>query len=127
MMAAVPKADVVVTNPTHFAVALKYMEGRQRAPIVVAKGADAVAGKIKELARENGVPQLEAAPLARALHKHVEIGEEIPGSLYAAVAQVLAYVFQLQRYAQGNGPRPSEPRDIEVPPGLDPLEPLATA
>lgn len=127
MMAAIPKADVVVTNPTHFAVALKYMEGRHRAPVVVAKGTDAVAGKIRELARENGVPQLEAPPLARALYKHVEIGGEIPGALYAAVAQVLAYVFQLKRYAQGAGPRPTEPREIEVPQGLDPLEPLATA
>jgi len=127
MMAAVPKADVVVTNPTHFAVALKYLEGRHRAPVVVAKGADVLAEKIKELARENSVPQLEAPPLARALFRHVEIGDEIPGTLYSAVAQVLAYVFQLQRYAQGAGPRPSEPRDIEVPPGLDPHEPLAKA
>jgi len=127
MMVAVPKADVVITNPTHFAVALKYMEARHRAPVVVAKGADVVAEKIRELARENGVPQLEAPPLARALYKHVEIGGEIPGTLYAAVAQVLAYVFQLQRFAQGAGTRPSEPRDIEVPPGMDPLEPRATA
>jgi flagellar biosynthetic protein FlhB len=127
MMAAVPKADVIVTNPTHFAVALKYMEGRHRAPVVVAKGVDAVAEKIKELGRDNGVPQLEAPPLARALFKHVEIGSEIPGTLYSAVAQVLAYVFQLQRYARGSGPRPNEPRDIEVPKGMDPLEPLATA
>ena len=127
MMAAVPKADVVVTNPTHFAVALKYLEGRHRAPVVVAKGADAVAAKIRELAQAANVPQLEAAPLARALFKHVEIGAEIPGALYAAVAQVLAYVFQLQRHARGAGPRPAEPRDIDVPPGMDPLEPLATA
>jgi flagellar biosynthetic protein FlhB len=127
MMAAVPKADVIVTNPTHFAVALKYLEGRHRAPVVVAKGVDAVAEKIKELGRDNGVPQLEAPPLARALYKHVEIGSEIPGTLYSAVAQVLAYVFQLQRYARGSGPRPNEPRDIEVPKGMDPLEPLATA
>lgn len=127
MMAAVPKADVVVTNPTHFAVALKYMEARHRAPVVVAKGADAVAEKIRELARESGVPQLEAPPLARALYKHVEIGAEIPAALYAAVAQVLAYVFQLQRFARGAGPRPTEPREIEVPKGMDPLEPRATA
>lgn len=127
MMAAVPKADVIVTNPTHFAIALKYMEGRHRAPVVVAKGVDAVAEKIKELARDSGVPQLEAPPLARALYKHVEIGSEIPGTLYSAVAQVLAYVFQLQRYSRGSGPRPNEPRDIEVPKGMDPLEPLATA
>ncbi|HXY05088.1 MAG TPA: flagellar biosynthesis protein FlhB [Burkholderiaceae bacterium] len=127
MMAAVPKADVVVTNPSHFAVALKYLEDRHRAPIVVAKGMDAVAERIRELAREAGVPQLEAPPLARALYRHVEIGAEIPAALYTAVAQVLAYVFQLKRYAQGQAPRPVEPTDIEVPEGLDPLAPLARA
>jgi flagellar biosynthetic protein FlhB len=127
MMAAVPKADVIVTNPTHFAVALKYMEERHRAPLVVAKGSDDVAERIKELGRENSVPLLEAPPLARALYKHVEIGAEIPATLYSAVAQVLAYVFQLQRFARGTGPRPSEPHDIEVPPGMDPLEPRAKA
>ncbi|MCU0949675.1 MAG: flagellar type III secretion system protein FlhB, partial [Burkholderiaceae bacterium] len=118
MMAAVPKADVVVTNPTHFAVALKYMEGRHRAPVVVAKGADTVAEKIKELAREHGVPQLEAPPLARALHRHVELGDEIPAALYTAVAQVLAYVFQLKTYTAGRGSYPNTPRDIEVPEGM---------
>jgi len=127
MMAAVPKADVIITNPTHFAVALKYSTARQGAPVVVAKGADAVAEKIKELAREHHLPQLEAPPLARALYRHVELNAEIPAALYAAVAQVLAYVFQLQRFAQGRGPRPVEPREIEIPPGLDPLEPLAVA
>jgi len=127
MMAAVPKADVIVTNPNHFAIALKYMEERHGAPVVVAKGTDAVAEKIKELARENGVPLLEAPPLARALYKHVEIGAEIPSTLYAAVAQVLAYVFQLQRFARGGGTRPVEPHEIEVPPGMDPLEPRAKA
>jgi len=127
MMAAVPKADVVVTNPTHFAVALKYMEGSARAPLVVAKGADGVAEKIKELAREAGVPQLEAPPLARALYKHVELGDEIPAALYTAVAQVLAYVFQLRHFAAGRAPRPTEPREIEVPEGMDPLAPRATA
>jgi flagellar biosynthetic protein FlhB len=127
MMAAVPKADVVVTNPTHFAVALKYLEGRHRAPVVVAKGADSVAEKIKELARENGVPQLEAPPLARALYAHAELGDEIPAALYTAVAQVLAYVFQLRHFAAGRAPYPAEPRDIDVPEGLDPLAPRATA
>jgi flagellar biosynthesis protein FlhB len=127
MMAAVPKADVVVTNPSHFAVALKYMEGRHRAPVVVAKGADGVAAKIKDLARESGVPQLEAPPLARALYKHVDLGDEIPAALYTAVAQVLAYVFQLKSFAAGRAAYPSEPRDIEVPEGMDPLAPRATA
>jgi flagellar biosynthetic protein FlhB len=127
MMAAVPRADVVVTNPTHFAVALKYLETRHRAPMVVAKGMDAVADRIRELAQEHGVPQLEAPPLARALYRHVEIGAEIPATLYTAVAQVLAYVFQLKRYQTGQARRPETPRDIEVPEGLDPRAPRATA
>lgn len=121
MMAAVPKADVVVTNPTHFAVALKYMEGRHGAPVVVAKGADTVAEKIKELARESGVPQLEAPPLARSLYKHVELGDEIPAALYTSVAQVLAWVFQLRSFTAGRAPYPKEPQDIAVPEGMDPL------
>jgi flagellar biosynthesis protein FlhB len=127
MMAAVPKADVVVTNPTHFAVALKYLQERHRAPMVVAKGMDAVAERIRALASENGVPTLEAPPLARALYRHVEIGAEIPAALYTAVAQVLAYVYQLRRFRDGQGQRPQEPGDIAVPSGLDPLEPRAVA
>jgi flagellar biosynthetic protein FlhB len=127
MMAAVPKADVVVTNPTHFAVALKYMEGRHQAPVLVAKGADAVAEKIRELAREHGVPQVEAPPLARALYRHVDLGMEIPAALYTAVAQVLAYVFQLKAFACGRAPRPAEPRAIDVPDGMDPHQPRAVA
>jgi flagellar biosynthesis protein FlhB len=127
MMAAVPTADVVVTNPTHFAVALKYREAAHRAPRVVAKGMDEVAARIRELAAETGVPQLEAPPLARALYRHVDIGAEIPSALYTAVAQVLAYVYQLKRYRAGQAQRPEQPRDIEVPEGLDPLAPRATA
>ena len=127
MLAAVPTADVVVTNPTHYAVALKYADGRSRAPIVVAKGADAVAERIREIARSHGVPRLEAPPLARALHRHVEIGDEIPAALYAAVAQVLAYVFQLKAFAAGRAARPVEPTSIEIPTGLDPAEGAAGA
>jgi flagellar biosynthetic protein FlhB len=127
MMAAVPKADVVVTNPGHFAVAIKYLEDRHRAPVVVAKGMDEVAARIREIAAEAGVPLLEAPPLARALYRHVEIGSEIPAALYTAVAQVLAYVFQLRRHAEGLAPRPVEPTDIAVPEGMDPLEPRARA
>ncbi|HEY4039821.1 MAG TPA: flagellar biosynthesis protein FlhB [Burkholderiaceae bacterium] len=127
MMAAVPKADVVVTNPTHFSVALKYLQDRHRAPVVVAKGMGAVAQRIRELAGENGIPTLEAPPLARALYRHVEIGAEIPAALYTAVAQVLAYVYQLRRFRDGQGQRPQEPDDIEIPPGLDPFEPRAVA
>jgi len=120
MMAEVPTADVVVTNPTHFAVALKYTEGRMGAPRVVAKGADAVAAKIRELAAEHRVPLLEAPPLARALFRHTELGDEIPATLYAAVAEVLAYVFQLRRYQQAGGAYPQAPVDLPVPPELDP-------
>ncbi len=127
MMAAVPKADVVVTNPTHFAVALKYLQARHRAPIVVAKGMGAVADRIRALAAENGVPHLEAPPLARALYRHVDIGGEIPAALYTAVAQVLAYVYQLRRYRDGQAEQPDTPQDIAIPPGLDPFEPRAMA
>ncbi|MDO9225657.1 MAG: flagellar biosynthesis protein FlhB [Pseudomonadota bacterium] len=115
MMQAVPKADVVVTNPMHFAVALKYEENAMVAPVVLAKGSQLVAERIKELARENRVPIVEAPPLARALHRHVEIGEAIPATLFTAVAQVLAYVYQLQRQMQ-----PTTPTDWQVPENLDP-------
>jgi flagellar biosynthetic protein FlhB len=113
MMQDVPKADVVVTNPTHFAVALRYDENRMRAPIVVAKGADLVAARIREIANENNVTIFEAPPLARALHAHVEIGAEIPQGLYAAVAQVLTYVFQLRAAKQGMAIMPTRP-EIDV-------------
>lgn len=120
MMAAVPTADVVVTNPTHYAVALKYADGSRGAPKVVAKGADAVAAKIRELAAEHNVPLLEAPALARALHKHTELGDEIPQALYTAVAEVLAYVFQLRTYNKQGGTRPELPMELDVPPELDP-------
>src|SRR3712207_4039056 len=94
MMAAVPEADVVVTNPTHFSVALKYESGKL-APEVVAKGQDLIALRIREIAREHGVPIVPDPPLARALHKNVEVGRAIPEDLYAAVAQVLAYVYRI--------------------------------
>lgn len=119
MMSAVPTADVVVTNPTHFAVALKYSEGGMSAPQVVAKGTEAVAANIRKIAAENNVPILEAPPLARALHYHTEIGDEIPESLYTAVAEVLAYIFQLRTYNSNGGVRPDEPSDLEVPKELD--------
>ncbi|HQT01335.1 MAG: flagellar biosynthesis protein FlhB [Hydrogenophilales bacterium 16-64-46] len=122
MMAEIPTADVVVTNPTHYAVALKYSEGKMGAPRVVAKGADAVAAKIRELAAEHRVPLLEAPPLARALYRHTELGDEIPATLYAAVAEVLAYVFQLRHFQQVGGTYPNVPVDLPVPPELDPLQ-----
>ncbi len=112
MMHEVPKADVVVTNPTHFAVALRYDEQRMRAPIVVAKGMDEVAARIRDVAVENQVPIFEAPPLARALHRVVPIGGEIPTSLYVAVAQVLTYVYQL-RTARRTGATPPAPPRID--------------
>jgi len=121
MMAEVPTADVVVTNPTHYAVALKYAEGKMRAPVVVAKGVDEVAAKIRELAAEHNVAMLEAPPLARALYRHSDLGDEIPAALYTAVAEVLAYVFQLRAYGKHGGVRPEVPGDLDVPPELDPL------
>lgn len=127
MMSEVPTADVVVTNPTHYAVALKYTDGKMRAPTVVAKGADAVAAKIRELAAEHKVPLLESPPLARALYTHAEIGDEIPETLYTAVAEVLAYVFQLRTYRERGGKHPEAPGDLDVPPLLDPLHPAAQA
>jgi len=125
MMAEIPSADVVVTNPTHYAVALKYSEGKMRAPRVVAKGADAVAARIRELAAEHKVPLLEAPPLARALFRHTELGDEIPAKLYAAVAEVLAYVFQLRHFQQVGGVYPDAPTALPVPPELDPLQATA--
>ena len=119
MMAAVPKADVIVTNPTHFAVALSYKSG-MTAPKVLAKGRGDVALKIRQVGAEAGVPMLEAPPLARALFRWSEIDESIPVRLYAAVAEVLAYVYQLDRYRKTGGQYPMPPRDLEVPPDLDP-------
>lgn len=120
MMSAVPKADVVITNPTHYAVALQYLEGRMRAPQVVAKGTRETASRIIELARENNVPVLSAPPLARALYRHAEVGDGVPAALYAAVAEVLAWVYQL-RLARGYGSAlPGAPTLLEVPADLDP-------
>lgn len=122
MMQEVPKADVVVTNPTHYAVALRYRDGAMRAPMVVAKGAHLLAARIRTLAAEHHVPVLEAAPLARALYRHAELGDEIPAALYTAVAEVLAYVYQLRRQQEFGGPLPQPPDLLPVPVGLDPGE-----
>ncbi len=121
MMAQVPKADVVVTNPTHYAVALQYPQDGSHAPRVVAKGSDLVAAKIREIASANQVPLMQAPALARALYQHTELSDEIPAALYTAVAQVLAYVFQLKSYRVHGGLAPLRPERIEVPPGMDPL------
>ncbi|MFO7325312.1 MAG: flagellar biosynthesis protein FlhB [Pseudomonadota bacterium] len=114
MMEEVPRADVVVVNPTHYAVALRYDEKTMRAPRVVAKGVDLVALRIREVASEHKVPIFEAPPLARALHRHVEIGDEIPSAFYVAVAQVLTYIFQLRAAKAGRAPVPERPR-IDMP------------
>ena len=114
MMGAVPTADVIVTNPTHFSVALAYKSG-MGAPKVLAKGMGEIALKIREIGAANGVPTLEAPPLARALYRHAELDREIPSTLYAAVAEVLAYVYQLANWRQVGGNYPMPPRAIAVP------------
>ena len=119
MMAEVPKADVIVTNPTHYAVALRYDDTAMRAPRVVAKGADALAAKIRELGEAHHVPVLESPPLARALYRHAELGDEIPAALYTAVAEVLAYVFQLRRHSLHGEAAPQPLREVPVPAELD--------
>jgi flagellar biosynthesis protein FlhB len=120
MLAAVPSADLVVMNPTHYAVALKYDEASMGAPRVVAKGVDLLALKIRDVATEHKVPVLEAPPLARALYAHTELDMEIPVALYSAVAQVLAYVFQLRQALSGQAPMPGNIPDLDVPRDLDP-------
>ena len=114
MMQDVPTADVVITNPTHFAVALKYDQASMAAPVVVAKGADEVAFKIMEIAREHKVEVLRTPPLARAVYHNADVGDEIPDGLYMAIAQVLAYVFQLRQFRKGRGPKPGMP-DFPIP------------
>jgi len=121
MLAAVPMADLVVMNPTHYAVALKYDEARMGAPRVIAKGSDLLALKIRDIARESKVPVLQAPPLARALYAHVEIDGEVPAALFAAVAQVLAWVYQVRRSPQADLAPPA----VSVPPELDPANPAA--
>lgn len=129
MMAEIPKADVVITNPTHYAVVIKYQDEGMSAPVVVAKGADAVALKIREIATDNKVLIIEAPKLARALYAHTELGDEIPEALYSAVAEVLAYVFQMRIFKKDGGYRPEVPKSIPVPEALDPhsLLPAASA
>lgn len=120
MMAAVPTADLVVMNPTHYAVALKYDEAKMGAPRVVAMGTDLVAMAIRDLAKQSKVPVLQAPMLARALYAHSKIDREIPAALFSAVAQVLAYVYQLKAAMAGQGAMPGELPALNVPPELDP-------
>lgn len=119
MMADVPKADVIVTNPTHYAVALQYNDKKMSAPRVLAKGAGDVALRIRELGDQHRIPLLEAPPLARALYRHSEIGQAIPTTLYAAVAEVLAWVYQLRRWQREGGLIPKKPERLPVPEALD--------
>ncbi len=118
MMQAVPEADVVITNPTHFAVALKYDPAKGSAPVLLAKGGDFTALKIREIAQEHKVMLLESPALARAVFYSTELDQEIPAGLYLAVAQVLAYVYQLRQYQAGKGKRPAPLPDLPIPPDL---------
>jgi flagellar biosynthetic protein FlhB len=117
MLGDVPKADVIVTNPTHFAVALRYEDGRMRAPVVLAKGTDHMAARIRQAGEEHGITFFEAPLLARALYWTTDIGQEIPAPLYLAVAQVLTYVYRLRAARTGGGPVPDRPT-VEVDPQL---------
>ena len=117
MIQEVPKADVVVVNPTHFAVALRYDDARMRAPRVIAKGVDVLAQQIRLVADAHRIPLVEAPPLARALYATTDLGHEIPAALYVAVAQILAYVYQLKQAVERGGPAPSVPKP-EIDPEL---------
>ena len=118
MMAAVPNADVVITNPTHFAVALKYDPAQGSAPVLLAKGSDFTALKIREIAQQHKVMLLESPGLARAVYYSTELDQETPAGLSLAVAQVLAYVYQLRQYQSGKGKRPAPLPDLPIPPDL---------
>ncbi|MGH8354515.1 MAG: flagellar biosynthesis protein FlhB [Pseudomonas sp.] len=118
MMAAVPQADVVITNPTHFAVALKYDPAKGSAPVLLAKGGDFLALKIREIAQAHKVTLLESPALARAVYYSTELDQEIPAGLYLAVAQVLAYVYQLKQFRAGKGKRPGPLPNLPIPPDL---------
>ncbi|PBJ22966.1 Flagellar biosynthetic protein FlhB [Pseudomonas sp. ACN8] len=119
MMAAIPEADVVITNPTHYAVALKYDPEKGNAPVLLAKGSDFLALKIREIAAANEILLLESPALARSIYYSTELEQEIPGGLYLAVAQVLAYVYQIRQYRAGKGKRPDPLKDdLPIPPDL---------
>ena len=118
---SVPKADFVVMNPTHFAVAIRYDEKTMRAPQVISKGADLLAMRIRDVAKNNAIPVLQSPMLARALYANAELNQDIPSALYTAVAQVLAYVYRLRAALKGTGPMPHEVPQPFVPPELDPF------
>lgn len=115
MMSAIPEADVIITNPTHFAVALKYDSEKGQAPILLAKGGDFLALKIREIGNEHNIVLLESPALARAVYYSTELEQEIPAGLYLAVAQVLAYVYQLRQYHAGKGKKPEALKEPEIP------------
>lgn len=123
----VPKADFVVMNPTHFAVAIRYDDKTMNAPQVISKGADLLAMKIRDIAKSNAIPVLQSPMLARALYAHAELDRDIPSSLYTAVAQVLAYVYRLKAALNGSGAMPGDVPQPYVPPELDPLHKEASA
>jgi flagellar biosynthetic protein FlhB len=122
MLDALPTADVIITNPTHYAIALKYDSTKARAPIVVAKGRDLIAATIRERAKDHGIPFFSAPPLARAIYFSTEIEKEVPEKLFLAVAQVLAYVYQLKKTSPEKRMDVPVPRDLQVPPDMDPEE-----
>jgi flagellar biosynthetic protein FlhB len=115
MMSKVPEADVVITNPTHYAVALKYEEHGMTAPILVAKGTDRVAERLCAISDEHAIPRLEAPALARALYHYVDLEAEIPMALYTAVAEVMAWAYQLREFNQHGGEAPPTPANLPVP------------
>ncbi len=118
MMSKVPEADVIITNPDHYAVALRYDEQGMSAPRLVAKGADRVAARICELGDAHGVPRLQSPPLARALYRYVDLDAEIPMALYTAVAEVMAWAFQLRQSNSEGGRPPPTPEDLPIPEAL---------
>jgi flagellar biosynthetic protein FlhB len=118
MMSAIPQADVIITNPTHYAVALKYDPEQGSAPVLLAKGSDFVALKIREIGNEHQIQILESPALARSIFYSTELEQQIPAGLYLAVAQVLAYVYQIRQYRAGRGKRPDPLKDLPIPPDL---------
>jgi len=119
MMNDLPDADVIVNNPTHYSVAISWKEGKMAAPVVLAKGAGEIALRIREKGQQHRIPMLEAAPLARALYRHCDIGEPIPTELYSVVAEVLAWVYNLRRWRKSGGNLPVKPANLAVPAALD--------
>lgn len=119
MMAELPNADVIINNPTHYSVALRYKEGAMSAPILLAKGAGETALRIRAVGEQHNIPMLQAPPLARALYRHCELNAPIPAALYGAVAEVLAWVYSLRRWRHAGGLRPKKPVNLPVPAALD--------